>query len=677
MKSYSVIVNILLIFMGLSAFSVGAQQTPANTKYLSTDPSPLPEAPGSIKLNQPLILNKPNLSQYENETPKVLNNVKEQDTAQDKQDNSFNFTTIISKDTTEPPIDNGPRVETINTGELSPPYALGSVGLLSDNNGGFRDDLWHDLTYEDVDLLLGSLPEGGMKSPMWNSILRRMMMTRAFVPAPREVRYASDNAPPTSTGMSILAHRVNWLLYAGYIEDALQLSSLSSDKLQNDLLLRDVTLAYLINGQYADACAFIRMAQSKSISQFWMNAEIICQLRNKDYPGALQTVSLLEEFFALDESLRTQLISSMMGVVEITEPIIVKDPLLILMTAFAGHQVDDKVIEELTPLALQTVLRTNASSSLGRIRALERLVSMGVIPVKELIRAYKEEDLSGDMVVLTSETYAQSTRATVGTTLEESFPTSVEERVRQYQDIFNEEDIYRPTFVLKLVEFWRGAEPKLALQLIKGTLIPTLKVLPVQDVMHVMPDIVRALVVMNRVDAAARWDDTARALFAEGVMDVVPPIRKSRLWFLMVAPATKVSAEDIDIWRQTCDDDKDFKCHKQEEVMLMLLRDLGHEVPKGVWRELVLKNTFVRSEENFLKGSQYEIVTSTWYGLTDSTQDKSVGEAIILAALLGQDNDSDKVSNIILSRQIRVLGILGLVEEARGLAKEIAFIKGL
>ena len=548
-----------------------------------------------------------------------------------------------------------------------------SVGVLSEYNGGFKDSLWEGLSFDYLQSLIRALPDGGMNSATWNLALRRLMLTQASVPAPVDVN-AKSTAMPVE---SILADRVHWLLHAGYVNDALKLATLKPARLYDPALTRDIIIAQMITGQIAEACTEVRLEQVKSDHPILMTALVFCRLISKDIAGAMLTMELMEEVHNQIDPLLIDLVEAAAGVITLDVAVVTDEPLLILIASALDIVVADHAVEQMSPLSLQALVSTDAGSPLAILKAVELLAARGVIEPEALAIAYATADLDLDLPIETqprSETQNFMDPAAIRSKGDDN-PRRVDksgsnmtslDRAALYQRISTSD---QPS-VIDIIALWSGIETQgLPAQLMRAATIPILRIVPAADNLASMPDIVRALVISNRIDAAARWDDQARQMSAQRINGAAPAVRASWAWLMLAGQPKVVNADDIDIWRQTLPADTSPEKRRHLELTLLtILADMGHTVPPTAWSKLV-------SSEILVSGEMPDY--AAWHALTEAARQKRVGEALLLSALLGGQNISKKTPHLVVSRQIRVLGLSGLLDDARALAREIAMATGL
>ena len=548
-----------------------------------------------------------------------------------------------------------------------------SVGILSEHNGGFRDSLWEGLSFDYLQSLIRALPDGGMDSATWNLALRRLMLTQASVPSSVDVKAKSAETPVES----ILADRVHWLLHAGYVSDALKLATLKPARLYDPALSRDIIVAQMISGQIAEACAEVRLEQAKSDHPILMTALVFCRLISKDTAGAMLTMELMEEIHNQIDPLLIDLVEAAAGVITLDVAVVTDEPLLILIASVLDIAIADRAVEQMSPLSLQALVSTGAGSPLAILRAVEFLAARGVIEPEALAIAYATAEIDQNLPVETqpsSETQ-QFTGATATLSKVDNGPKFADKSVSNMTTL-DRAVLYRristsdQPSVIDIVTLWSGIEtPGLAAQLMRATTIPILRIVPAADNLASMPDIVRALVISNRIDAAARWDDQARQMSAQRIEGAAPAVRASWAWLMLAGQPKVVNADDIDIWRQTLPTDAVPEKRRQLELTLLtMLADMGHTVPPTAWSKLV-------SSEVLVSGKMPDY--AAWHALTEAARQKRVGEALLLSALLGGQNISKETPHLVVSRQIRVLGLAGLLDDARALAREIAMATGL
>ena len=162
-------------------------------------------------------------------------------------------------------------------------------GLLSTANGSLGANMWQDTPRALVDRLLPelSLPTN---SAALNNLARRLLLTTAQLP----------NGKSANT-RSLTSMRVEKLLTLGNSAEAWQLAHLNKMERLDDLTLRMMTEAVVLNNDVKDICGQVPGLMVGHDGLEWQKMMVVCQLRSGDNKAAQLSVDVMREQSVKDD----------------------------------------------------------------------------------------------------------------------------------------------------------------------------------------------------------------------------------------------------------------------------------------------------------------------------------------------------------------------------------------
>lgn len=155
-----------------------------------------------------------------------------------------------------------------------------SLGLISDNDGGFGTAMWSGTRRSIVEDLILELPNR-TGSAIMRSLTRRLLLTRANDPSGEP------------DGASILALRLAKLYDAGFIDEALALSRQDLATTVQADVLKVGSKIHLLHGDAQSACGNAARTRSIGDDAFWLKLRAVCYVLAKDPASARMSAELL------------------------------------------------------------------------------------------------------------------------------------------------------------------------------------------------------------------------------------------------------------------------------------------------------------------------------------------------------------------------------------------------
>ena len=185
------------------------------------------------------------------------------------------------------PLDLGKPVEVGTLSDISPE----SIGLFSTKEGGLGAAMWKGTSRSLVEHLLPVLDLPSF-SPTLNNLAQRFLLTTADVPAGKP-----GNEP------SLISLRVSDLIMLGDAKNAWKLVELAKPEQIDDVTLRKVIEAALVNSESANACAKLPDIIKNRSKTDWQEPLLVCQLMAKDTKAAQLTLDLMHTQNAKNDKL--------------------------------------------------------------------------------------------------------------------------------------------------------------------------------------------------------------------------------------------------------------------------------------------------------------------------------------------------------------------------------------
>ena len=258
--------------------------------------------------------------------------------------------------------------------------SIETLGVLHSGGGSLGYDLWERSQRGIVLGLMRRVP-GALDSMTGRQIAYRLLLT--------------DAAPPLSgtehENADLLAERIERLRAFGHSRGLLRLL----DVIPGDIVARRFSLeqveAQLLEGDYAGACANARaQADLSSAPFFWQKTLIVCQIHNGEIAAAQLGLQLMAELPGPESGAFLAMGRRMLdGFGEVPQAISASAPDL-AMADLLGESLPADFLPLEAPGFAKAALRLAGLPPETRARAAEQAVMQALVPPSALERAYRE-----------------------------------------------------------------------------------------------------------------------------------------------------------------------------------------------------------------------------------------------------------------------------------------------
>ncbi|MDP4795862.1 MAG: hypothetical protein NWR87_03025 [Rhodospirillales bacterium] len=253
-----------------------------------------------------------------------------------------------------------------------------SVGILSEQDGGFGINMWRGITRADAVALVNGLPKH-LESAALRDVASRLLLSRAKAPVA-----VGENAK------SLLAARSSALLAMGNVEstDLLMTASPSQDR---PIGLDEVDAKLqVLKYNNAHACGLVRNNRATINDDFWQRLVIYCDALDGNADRVGFGLSLLRETSGDDPALVLLADAVITRNKIILEKIDRPTPIHLALSRTAKVELPLSVAESKDPLVLYSAAMAPNLKIGARIEAAERAVPMGALNPAELRQLYQQ-----------------------------------------------------------------------------------------------------------------------------------------------------------------------------------------------------------------------------------------------------------------------------------------------
>jgi hypothetical protein len=526
------------------------------------------------------------------------------------------------------PLDaNDPQVETGLLKAMDP----AAVGVLDPSEGGFPPDLWSGTPRAVVERLLPGLPVASA-SPVMRNLARRLLLSRAAVPM------------GAATVPSLLAQRVERLMAAGRPDQVVRLVGRATAIVDDAAVARARADALILTGDLPAACTAAETMVRDSDDPYWLKAVTLCRAKAGDVAGAALAVELFHEQSAPDPEF-SKLSLALIGGAKDQAPVFADldalrfETLRTLKTPWPTGLAD---------IATPTVLRALASDSALdldlRLVLAERAADIGALTGAELGRIYSGVAFAPDDVPKALD----QAKTTPG-------PRSNALLYQRAKSASAEEDRLQAMQAL-----WRLAEKAGTGRYIGKVLAEvTHEIEPRDELAWIGADMVRAALAAGEQDQALKW----QRILSEDA--------QTKLWPLLAAANAEaggeIAAQAVDRWLKTLADLTEPQRRERAILVFVLMEALGVTVDDALWQDAFSDQPISATLPN-----------ATVLELLDRTQAREqVGATVIYALMALAPEGPANAHSLVLARVIKAFRAVGLHTDARGIAIEALFGRGL
>ena len=518
-----------------------------------------------------------------------------------------------------------------------------SVGLLTEEDGGFGTDMWTGSSRAFIEALLPRLPVQTL-SPVMQDLTRRLLLSEARVPVGAPI------AP------SLLGLRVERLSASGQTDLVTDLLRLAPSRLQDAALARAEVESMLLSENHAGACTNIEALLRESDDPYWLKGLTFCKALSGESAAAQLGVSLLQEQGAGGDESFFELVASLVGdSKEAPGSLIDPSPLHLAMLRAARLDVPDDAVPGARPAILRSIATSPNAPLATRLLAAERAEAAGALSPDALAAIYASVEMSPD------EQLGWETLA-----VEEVGPR-INALLYQVASIEKEAQTRARVVVTAL------SRARIA-----GGFNTTARVLrdicraidPTPGLAWAASEIGRALLAGGDVPAARRWFDMMIQTASDDVPDAAIAILD--LWPLVQLMDTGGSlgwnADALQSWWEGEQRRSGDNAYERAAVVLTLMDAIGYDVPESLWQELMSSSLTVTA---------YLPSVQLWRSLETASRKHRVGETVMLSLLALGEVGPAGANPTTLHAVVSALKGVGLDSDARKLALESALAKGL
>jgi hypothetical protein len=518
-----------------------------------------------------------------------------------------------------------------------------SVGLLTEEDGGFGTDMWTGSSRAFIEGLLPRLPVQTL-SPVMQDLTRRLLLSEARVPVGAPI------AP------SLLGLRVERLSASGQTDLVTDLLRLAPSRLQDIALARAEVESMLLSENHAGAGTNIEALLRDSDDPYWLKGLTFCKALSGENAAAQLGVSLLQEQGGGGDVSFFELIASLVGDSKnAPSSLIDPSPLHLAMLRAARLDVPDDAVPGARPAILRSIATSPNAPLATRLLAAERAEAAGALSPDALAEIYASVEMSPD------------DRLGWGTLAVEEAGPRINALLYQVASIEIEAQSRARVVVTAL------SRARLA-----GGFNTTARVMrdicraidPTPGLAWAASEIGRALLAAGDVPAARRWFDMMSRTASNDVPDAAVAILD--LWPLVqlmdVESSLGWNPDALQSWWEGEQKRSGDNAYERAAVVLTLMDAIGYDVPESLWQELLGSSLTVTA---------YLPSVQLWRSLETASRKRRVGETVMLSLLALGEVGPAGANLTTLHAVISALKEVGLDPDARKLALEAALAKGL
>ncbi len=514
-----------------------------------------------------------------------------------------------------------------------------SAGLFEAAEGGFGIDMWRGSSVALIEKLLPHLPAGAQSRAV-NDLAARLLLTTA--------------TPPENTaGGTLLGIRVERLAAMGAIDSMNELLRAAPPSLDSSALALARGDALLLAGDNDGACRQAREMISRDNSPYWERVLIFCQALAGEHDAAALGVALLRESNIEIDPVFETLLLAIAGepsarLASLPRP----TPLQFAMLIQTKLPIPDDTVASAAPAIARAIALNSDAPLETKLEAAERAESMSAISTEVLIDLYENvpfmlKDLANPLSQAKASGGPMARALVYQAVSIQVVPVARAEVLRSYWQL----------------AFESGGWPGFATAA-RVTLEQLLTLAPTPELAWVAGDAARALFAAGEPEAARAWLELA---VAEAGSDEDAARAVAMLW-----PIAKLIDSDgqlqwdenrLAAWWDALGDVPEAARRQRAAVLYGVLSALGEEIPPPVQLPLL---------EGPFRQSTTAPTPALWRQLETAANAGRVGETVLLALIALDAASSESPSPLIQSVVVSALNRVGLVNEARALALEIA-----
>ncbi len=517
-----------------------------------------------------------------------------------------------------------------------------SIGVIDSSQGGFGVNMWEGTDRRLVAKLLPLLP-AQVRSPAMRDLMRRLLLTRATVPAGK----------PASP--SLLTLRVERLFAMGDLSGARQLLDSAPAQAIGEGLTRIRVESLFFGNDNSGACKEVRSNVQQYQGSYWQQATAFCLALSGEHAKAAMVADILAEREGAADPAFFTVMEALSGVRNtVIDGLDKPRALHISMMRAANLRLPANIAASNKPAILRAVaLSPNADLSV-RLVAAESAHTLGALAVAELGELYagirfERNELENPLTTADAKWGPRGRALLLRATAGQNVPTARAE-------------------VLKRA--WLLAKEKGGYRLMLSSSLPALLTIePAGELAWFALDAGRALYSAGRRAEAMGWLALARQ---EAGANGEAAAAAAALWPLAVLSDVEesipVEAAEMEKWWQAQKAGNGDAAIARGRLLFGLLSALNQPVGTALWTEVIGEG---RPETALVPNPALR------HALGIAAANLRVGETVMLAlTVLGEPGTAGAGAQAV-ETAVAALGAVGLRKEARALALEAAIAAGI
>ncbi|OUR77676.1 hypothetical protein A9Q83_09135 [Alphaproteobacteria bacterium 46_93_T64] len=512
-----------------------------------------------------------------------------------------------------------------------------TIGLINSDNGSLGQNMWQGTSTQLAAVLVDKIKRPD-HSPQMLDLYRRLLLTGAVLP---------DTGADAE---KLLDLRISSLIGAGWFDEARSLLKRLPQNAETTERQKFSANLDLLQGKEKEACR-VAYSQKNEANEdsFWKKLDIFCRVLADDFDKAELGAALLEEDGESDSLFFT------------------------IFAALVGDKVDYSTIEG-SVSALHFAMLRHSKGQFER-----SLVENSGLDVQKSMLALKERAGASALPIALNLVRADGVDTTAF--IAEYTPSPVDDQNPQAADADTytvmldllksaETDSDRAIYIQAL---WQKAADAGDLFAVSALTLPVLETLPVgnygADFNH---KAVQLFLVHGKQSKAQEWERASRRAAFQGTPDERLAARKGIAIldnFILLSGAKGIArwnAASFPNWRKITSEDEGQA--EKAAFLLSMMEVFGYSVTEENWDNLLLMDQKLTAS-NSNHALENNLVMAAVQGF--------VGKTVALSLLALGDEGPDKVSLTTLRAVTSALKNVGLVQEARQLALEVAVLRGL
>jgi hypothetical protein len=544
-----------------------------------------------------------------------------------------------SRDPALPPAATAPAAgvdpDKVEVGQLSQ-IEPGTMGVLTEAQGGFAPDLWKGSRREAVEQLLAALPTESSSRAV-RELSRRLLLSGGALPA----RKPGDR--------SILGIRVERLIAGGMVAEAHDLLRLARPTADDNRTHAAEVDALLLAEDHSAACTRIRERVRVDDSNAWLQKLAFCQVLAGENAAANLSVGILREQ-KVDDQPYFRLMQALGGDASIKiENLPKPSPLHFAMLRAARRNVPADAVAGAAPAMLRAIARAPNAPLDVRLRAAERAEAAGSLPAEALAQIYSAVQFKPEQIEAVFVDPPPAPGPQTGALHHQAIELKADPLMR----------------ARALQRAWRaGREAGLFATYARVNLKATKDLRPAPELAFVATDAARALLAAGESALAEGWAEVARKTgdLAKAGADLLP--------LLQIADPTLAPWGEASIaayWERLKDLPEAQRLGRAA-MAFSLFDALGQSVEDAAWMPLLAAPFAVNAAVPS---------PGLWRVLADASNEGRKGEGVAAALIVLGAPDPKAAHPAAVASAIDALRRFGLEREARAAALEAAIAHGL